>query len=65
MNTTKTFKAWFGDKEVTREEFVREWVETTYQYGHLFLANSDAPEKLVAFQNTIAELAGMEWDNSK
>ena len=63
MNTTKTVKAWHGETEVTREEFVKQWVETTYQYGKLFLAHTDEPNKLIDFQKTIADLAGKEWDS--
>jgi hypothetical protein len=63
---TKAFANWTGkDRHLTRDEFVKEWLETTYQYSKLFLIHSEESSKLVNFQKTLADLAGQEWDSIK
>jgi hypothetical protein len=58
---TKTVAGFFGPKQVTREEFVKEW---TSHYGQVFhLAKTTAEyDELFAFKQRIAALAGAQWD---
>ena len=61
---TKTFKTWFGDKEATRDEFIKEWLDETIKFGTLFGGDSKVGAYL-DFRDAVAELAGKKWDNAK
>ena len=58
---TKSFDSFFGVKQVSREDFIKQWVETTKQYTSLFYSNGDG-DKLLDFQFKLQELAGKAWD---
>jgi hypothetical protein len=60
---TKTFDSFFGTKEVTRDAFIRQWLDTTYQYSQLFYDSNG--DDLFKFQAVLGELAGKAWDNHK
>jgi len=63
MNTTKTFKAWNGDRELTREQYIAEWLDTTTQLGALFGGDTlGAIAKYLDFRDAVAEQAGIKWD---
>lgn len=60
MNT-KTVDGYFGPKQVTREAFVKQWVEHFQQFYHL--ADTTAQfDDLKTTQLRIAALAGQKWD---
>ena len=61
MNTTKTFTAWHGDRQLTRNEYITEWLDTTIQFGTLFGADP-LVGKYLDFRGAVAELAGAKWD---
>ena len=61
MNTTKTFTAWNGDKELTREQYIAEWLEATIQFGTLF-GEKEGIYKYFALRDLVAEQAGAKWD---
>lgn len=66
MKTTKTFSSWIGDKDLTRDEYIREFLDTTIQVGALFDSKGyDTVQKYFAFRDLVSELAGQKWDNSK
>lgn len=58
---TKEVDGYFGPKQVTRAEFVRQW---TMHFGQVFhLADSNAELKeLAAMEARISEMAGVRWD---
>lgn len=62
MNTTKTFKAWNGDRELTREQYIAEWTQPVLEQHCYLFAQFGAPSKLQAFLDEVAELAGKSWD---
>ena len=59
---TKTFDGFFGPKEVSRKEFIDQWLKTTHQYTQMFFS-ADEGTKLMAFQGELIEVAGKAWDN--
>jgi hypothetical protein len=65
--TTKTFTSWNGDKELTREQYIQEWLDTTIQAGALFdgKMGDDTVQQYFAFRDLVAKQAGIKWDNSK
>jgi hypothetical protein len=60
---TKTFKAWNGDRELTREQYIQEWLDATIQFGALF-DGKDMQEfnKFFELRNAIEQQAGNKWD---
>jgi hypothetical protein len=66
MNT-KTFTAWNGDRELTREKYIQEWLDQTIQVGALFDGKmGDATvQQYFAFRDLVAKQAGIKWDQSK
>lgn len=65
MSDTKTFKNSFGrDVQLTRDEYINQWVETTHQYAYI-IGSEGSLDKLNEFQNELIRLAGKKWDNSK
>lgn len=67
MKTTKTFSSWIGDKDLTRDEYIREFLDTTIQVGALFDGKmGDATvQKYFAFRDLVSELAGQKWDKAE
>ena len=60
---TKTFKAWNGDRELTREQYVQEWLDATIQFGTLFDGGTMKEfNKYLELRDAIAEKAGNKWD---
>ena len=64
MKTTKTFASWIGDKELTRNEYIKEWLDSTVQVGALFGATHSVG-KYFEFRDLVAELAGQQWDKAE
>lgn len=62
--TTKTVHGYFGPKQVTRDEFVKQW---TSHFGEaMHLADTTAEfDELQGMKQRIAELAGAKWDRIK
>ena len=58
---TKTFDSFFGTKEVSRKEFIEQWLKTTHQYTQMFYG-ADKGGTLMDFQFVLQELAGKAWD---
>jgi hypothetical protein len=61
---TKTLRTWFGDKQVTRDEFIKEWLEETMKFSALFGADPTLSAYL-EFRDAVAEQAGKKWDAIK
>ncbi len=63
VNTTKTktFEAWHGDEELTRQQYIDRWVSTTRQLAYMF-GKYDMSADLLEFQFKLTEIAGKEWD---
>lgn len=61
---TKTFTAWNGDRELTREQYVQEWKEQTDPLWTLFAQYGSFVE-LKGFIDTVEENAGKAWDKHK
>lgn len=61
---TKTFTAWNGDKELTREQYIQEWLDSTIAVGGLFDGKMGdvTSQQYFAFRDTVADLAGKKWD---
>lgn len=63
--TTKAFANWTGkDRHLTRDEYIKEWLDTTIQYGTLF-GGEPLLGKWLDFRDAVTELAGKKWDNAK
>lgn len=58
---TKTFDGFFGPKEVSRKEFINQWIGTTGQYASLFYPE-EMGEELLKFQQALEKVAGKAWD---
>jgi hypothetical protein len=58
---TKTFEAWNGDVELTRQQYIDRWVSTTHQLAYMF-GKYDMSADLLEFQFKLTEVAGKEWD---
>ena len=65
--TTKTFTSWNGDRELTREQYVQEWIDQTIQVGALFdgKMGDSTVQQYFAFRDLVSDLAGKKWDQSK
>ena len=53
----------FGEKELTREEYVKRWIEHTYDLGHL----CDKREDFTWYgdlQTRVKEMAGAQFDRN-
>ena len=62
---TKAFANWTGkDRHLTRDEYIKEWLDTTIQYGTLF-GGDITVGKYLDFRDAVEELAGKKWDNAK
>lgn len=61
---TKTFKAWNGDRQLTRDEYIDEWKAQTDSMWQLFAMYGSFTE-LQAFIDTVKENAGKAWDKSE
>jgi hypothetical protein len=61
---TKTVAGYFGDKQVTKEEFIKEWKS---HFGQFFaLANTvNEFDELKQMQSRIVQLAGNAWEAIK
>ena len=55
---------WNGEVELTRDEYIKEWLETTHQYSYMFYKNA-RPQALLTFQLMLSDLAGKEWDSKE
>jgi hypothetical protein len=64
MTTAKTFTAWNGDRELTREQYIREWLDTTIQVGALFDGKMGdvKSQQYFAFRDLVSAYAGAKWD---
>lgn len=62
--TTKTVDGYFGPKQVTRDEFVTQWVSHFNQTLHL-ADNVAELEELDTMALRIKALAGAKWDRMK
>jgi hypothetical protein len=63
MKTTKTFSSWIGDKELTREEYIKMWMEETIKFGALF--EGKGVFKFFDIRDAVAEQAGIKWDQAE
>jgi hypothetical protein len=63
-NTTKTVSGYFGDKQVTKEEFVKQWHTQFVQFLHLANTGKELDE-LDMMMHRIDELAAAKWDAIK
>lgn len=61
---TKTVEGHFGPKQVTRNEFVKQWTTHFGQVFHLAATPAEFDE-LQAVKQRIAQLAGNRWDQLK
>lgn len=64
MKTTKTFSSWIGDKDLTRDEYIQEWLDSTIQVGALF-GGLHSVSKYFEFRDIVAEHAGIKWDQAE
>lgn len=62
---TKTFKnvVWGTEKELTRDEYIQEWLDATIQFGTLFGGDPVTAKKFWDMRDTVGEQAGINWDN--
>jgi hypothetical protein len=63
MNT-KTVEGYFGPKQVTRDEYVRQWTDHFSQILHL-AGTTEEFKQLEIVRIQIAGLAGQKWDGLK
>jgi hypothetical protein len=59
--TTKTVQGYFGPKQVTREQYVKQWTDHFGEVYHLTSTTAEYDE-LTAMKARIADLAGQKWD---
>lgn len=60
---TKPFPNSFGQEiQLTREQFIKRWIEPTHQFACIIGAEGSLA-KLNEFQEEIMRLAGKKWDN--
>jgi hypothetical protein len=57
----KTFDAWHGEEELSRQQYIDRWVSTTYQLAYMF-GKYDKSADLIDFQIKVMDLAAAEWD---
>jgi hypothetical protein len=57
----KSFSNGWGSKELSREEYIEYWLETTYHYTTLFY-KADRGAELFDFRCALEEIAGKYWD---
>jgi hypothetical protein len=62
--TTKTVQGFFGPKDITREEFVKQWADHFGQFYHL-PETSEQMAELDAMKARLQTLAGEKWDKLK
>lgn len=62
--TTKTVQGFFGPKQVTREEFIKEWTSHFMEFYSLCETTQDFAE-LDAIKVKMIDLAGKRWDSMK
>lgn len=60
---TKTFTSWNGDRELTREEYVQEWLDATIQFGTLFGGDIKTAKHFWDLRDLVSAQAGAKWDN--
>jgi hypothetical protein len=58
---TKPFESFFGTKEVTKDDYVRRWLESTHQYASLFYGINQGQD-LIEFQSALIKAAETAWD---
>lgn len=63
MNT-KTVHGHFGPKQITRDDFIKQWKDHFGQCYNLCEQTGDFKE-IDAMKERIAEMAGRNWDNLK
>lgn len=61
---TKTVDGYFGPKQVTRDEFVKQWKNSVNELFYVTTTRDDH-ERVLAIQATAAEMAGRKWDELK
>lgn len=64
MSKTKTFSNGWGSKDLTRDEYIKHWLEATHQFTTIFYG-IDEGITLISFQGDLVEAAGKYWDNYK
>ena len=60
----KTFSNGFSSMDLTRDEYINHWLESTHHYTTMFFC-VDEGTKLMNFQGELMEVAGKYWDNHK
>jgi hypothetical protein len=58
---TKTVAGYLGPKQVTREQFVKQWADHFSEFYHL-PETSEEFSSMQAMKTQIAEMAGRKWD---
>ena len=61
---TKRFSNGFGQMDLTKDAFVKYWLETTYQYSAMFY-KVDKSKELISFQCDLEDAAAKMWDEHK
>lgn len=61
---TKTFKAWYGEASLTRDQYIDSWDDKTRDFLNLFVKHG-SQEQFKDFKRAVILLAGTEWDESK
>jgi hypothetical protein len=64
MTATKTVEGYFGPKQITREEYVKQWTSHFSQMYHLIDSSEDIKE-LDAMKEKLSKMAGVKWDRIK
>ena len=63
---TKAFANWTGkDRHLTRDEYIKEWLDSTLQFGSIFSGDIARAQIFFEFRDSVAEHAGIKWDDSK
>lgn len=61
---TKTVEGFFGPKQMTKAEFVKQWADHFAQVAYLTNSHAEALE-VMAMQERIKAMAAAKWDNLK
>lgn len=61
---TKTFSNGFGSMAMTKDEYIKHWLESTHHYVTLFYTLGKGDE-LLSFQCDLEDVAAKFWDNQK